>query len=71
MGKFDKVTAQELRERTWEFGDFQEYFQQEGKKWTNSSQFKAVISALAGDYPRECDSGGQCKRCPDESLRGI
>ena len=46
MGKFDKVTAQELRERTWEFGDFQEYFQQEGKKWTNSSQFKAVISAL-------------------------
>lgn len=46
MGKFDKTSAQELRERSWAFEDFQEYFKQEGKKWTNSSQFKAVISAL-------------------------
>lgn len=46
MGMFDGMSEQDLRERPWEFEEFQDYFQQEGKKWGNSSPFKAVVSAV-------------------------
>lgn len=46
MGMFDGISAQDLRDRSWEFEEFQAYIKQEGKKWGNSSQFKAVVSAM-------------------------
>lgn len=46
MGRFEGISAEEVRERSWKFEDFQDYFQQEGKKWSNSSSFKAVVSAV-------------------------
>lgn len=49
MGMFDDMSAQELTGRNWEFEEFQEYFKNEGKKWGNSAQFKAIVSAMK-DY---------------------
>ena len=49
MGMFDDMSTQELTGRNWEFEEFQEYFKKEGKKWGNSPQFKAIVSAM-NDY---------------------
>lgn len=46
MGKFDGISAEQVQDRSWKFEEFQDYFQQEGKKWGNSSPFKAVVSAV-------------------------
>lgn len=46
MGMFDGTSAQEMQDRIWEFEEFQTYIKQEGKKWGNSPQFKAVVSAM-------------------------
>ena len=46
MGKCDGISAEQVQDRSWKFEEFQDYFQQEGKKWGNSSPFKAVVSAV-------------------------
>lgn len=46
MRMFDGTSVQEMQDRIWEFEEFQTYIQQEGKKWGNSPQFKAVVSAM-------------------------